>query len=155
MNVLDCPKNASWKRPINVTLYAQIVTENVNIKGELKVLSTVPGAEFKVIAPAGFEILRALATVSNNFRINLVITSGTDGIHSGENDPHHRGEAYDVRSHDLLNKQDVLTAVMEQLGQPSPSSGGYVTAKFFGWIEDLNQPNEHIHVQLRHGQTFP
>lgn len=113
------------------------------------------GVEFAVIAPAGFEILRALATVSNKLGIDLTITSGTDGLHSGESDPHHSGNAFDVRSHDLVNKQDVLTAILTELGQPSPSSGGYVTARFFGWLENANGPDEHFHFQLRHGQVFP
>lgn len=118
-------------------------------------LRTAAGVQFDPLDCAGIEILRALAVVSRNLGINLTITSGTDGAHSGPNDPHHRGEAYDVRSHDLLNKQDVLTAVMTELGQPSPSSGGYVTAKFFGWLEQADTPNEHFHFQLRHGQSFP
>lgn len=118
-------------------------------------LLTAPDVEFKVIAPAGFEILRALTTVSNKLGISLTLTAGTNGVHSGPTDPHYSGNAFDVRSHDLVNKQDVLTAVMTELGQPSPSSGGYVTSKFFGWIEDSEQENEHIHLQLRHGQVFP
>lgn len=118
-------------------------------------LQTAPGVEFQIIAPAGFEILRALAAVSNKLGLTLTITSGTDGIHSGPSDPHHRGEAYDVRSHDLVDTQAVLTAIMDELGQPSPSSGGYVTAKFFGWLEAAGTDNAHFHFQLRHGQIFP
>lgn len=118
-------------------------------------IKVADGVQFSTIAPAGFEILRALATVSNSSGVDLTITSGTDGVHSGPSDPHHSGCAYDVRSHDLTNKQDVLTAVMQELGQPSASSGGYVTPLFFGWIENLNAPNEHIHIQLRHGKTYP
>lgn len=113
------------------------------------------GVQFATIAPAGFEILRALSEVSKRLVLDLTITSGTDGGHSGPSDPHHTGNAYDVRSHDLINKQDVLTAIMTELGEPSPSSGGYITAKFFGWIEQANSPNEHMHFQLRHGQTYP
>lgn len=113
------------------------------------------GVQFGVIAPAGFEILRALTAVSNSSGVDFTITSGTDGVHSGLSDPHHSGCAYDVRSHDLTNKQDVLTAVMQELGQPSASSGGYVTAKFFGWLEQAGTDNEHFHFQLRHGQVYP
>lgn len=118
-------------------------------------IKVADGVQFAVIAPAGFEILRALAEVSKTLGLDLTITSGTDGDHSGESDPHHLGAAYDVRSHDLINKQDVLTAIMEQLGQPSPSSGGYVTAKFFGWLEQAGTDNEHFHFQLRRGQVYP
>lgn len=118
-------------------------------------LLVATGVQFGSIAPAGFEILRALASVSKQIGLDLTLTSATDGAHSGPQDPHHSGEAYDVRSHDLLNKQDILTAVMTELGQPSPSSGGYVTAKFFGWLEQASTPNEHMHFQLRHGQSYP
>jgi hypothetical protein len=118
-------------------------------------IKTANGVQFAVIAPGGFEILRALGEVSKQTNLDLTITSGTDGAHSGLSDPHHKGEAYDIRSHDLINKQDILTAVMEQLGQPSPSSGGYVTAKFFGWLEQAGTDNEHFHFQLRHGQVYP
>jgi len=105
--------------------------------------------------PAGQAILDALTKVAGTLAFDLVVTSGTDGLHSGSNDPHHSGNAYDVRSHDLVNKQDILMAVMEELGQPSPGSGGYVTAKFFGWLEQTGTDNEHFHFQLRRGQVYP
>src|SRR6267378_7969629 len=103
--------------------------------GRAMALKAANGVQFAVIGPAGFEILRALAEVSKHAGQDLTITSGTDGVHSGAEDPHHSGQAYDIHSHDLLNKQDILTAIMSELGQPSPSSGGLVTAKFFGWLE--------------------
>ena len=62
------------------------------------VITTKEGVLFQKIAPAGFRILSAIDQVSQALSVNLVITSGTDGEHSGPNDPHHRGEAFDVRS---------------------------------------------------------
>ena len=118
-------------------------------------LSALPTARFDRIAPAGFELLRALASVGYDF----VITSGTDGAHSGPDDPHHLGCAYDVRSHDFSDerKQDVLFAVMCQFeGTPiRVLGGGWTTPKFFGWLEAAGTPNEHFHFQLRHGREYP
>ena len=121
--------------------------------GELKFKEGV--VLFEPMPPAGQAILDALAKVAGTLSFDLVVTSGADGTHSGPSDPHHSGNAYDVRSHDLINKQDILTAVMTELGQPSPSSGGYVTAKFFGWLEQADTDNEHFHFQLRRGQVYP
>lgn len=116
-----------------------------------------PGAQFAVIAAAGFELLRALTSASKALGLDLVITSGTDGTHSGPLDPHHLGCAYDVRSHDFehAQKDDVLYRIMCELGVPSRASGGWVTDKFFGWLEDEAQPGEHYHFQLRHGMQYP
>lgn len=116
-------------------------------------LRAEPTVQFATIAPAGFELLRALASCG----YDLTITSGTDGEHSGPADPHHLGCAYDVRSHDLDadHKSNVLFLVMSQLGSPTPGSGGLVTDKFFGWLEQAGTADEHFHFQLRHGAVYP
>ena len=117
-----------------------------------------PGVQFAVIDPAGFRLLRAFDTVAEGEPFDLVITSGTDGAHSGPDDPHHLGKAYDVRSHDFPEpqKSNVLRWIMLELGaDPQPSSGGLVTDKFFGWIESSGTPNEHYHFQLRKDATLP
>ena len=59
------------------------------------------GVQFGVIAPGGFAILAAIVGAATRLAMDLTITSGSDGAHSGVDDPHHRGEAYDLRSHDL------------------------------------------------------
>lgn len=104
------------------------------------------GVLFNVIAPGGFRILSAISQAANSLGIDLYITSGTDGEHSGPTDPHHRGEAYDVRSHDLTEdqKQSVLSQIMRTLGD-----------RFYGFLESPNSDNEHIHVQVRKGTTYP
>lgn len=102
-----------------------------------------PGVLFTVIAPGGFRILAAIDTAA---RIeDLTITSACDGEHSGLDDPHHRGEAYDVRSHDLINKQRTLEAIM----------ACFELDKFFGFIEDSGTDNEHIHIQVKKGTLYP
>lgn len=122
-----------------------------------------PGVTFvDPIPPAGQAILGAIKAVAAGLPYDLTITSGSDGIHSGPSDPHHFGNAYDVRSHDLPSiqeKADVLRAVMCRLAthdeEPLAQDGGLVTHCFFGWLEAEGQPNEHFHWQLRHGVTYP
>lgn len=99
------------------------------------------------IAPGGFRILSALDQTANALSYDLTVTSAADGIHSGPNDPHFRSEAYDVRTHDIPpeQKENVLQMIM----------GVLPDGRFFGFIEDPNSDNEHIHVQVRRGTTYP
>jgi hypothetical protein len=101
--------------------------------------------QFTVIAPGGFRILAALVYAATRCSHDLTITSACDGLHSGINDPHHRGEAYDIRTHDLPDVQLVLTTIMQWLGED----------RFFGWLESSGQPNEHLHVQVKKGVPYP
>lgn len=111
------------------------------------VLRQKDGAQFNKIAPAGFRILAALDSASQAANLDLVITSACDGAHSGPNDPHHRGEAYDVRTHDFTGEQkdQVLALVMQYLGWE----------RFYGFLEDPGLPNEHFHFQVKKGTTYP
>lgn len=110
----------------------------------MSVVRVKDGVTFSKIAPGGF---RMLAAIEHAAQIaDLTITSACDGQHSGPNDPHHRGEAYDVRTHDLseADKNSVLKAIQDFLGD-----------RFFAFLEAANTPNEHIHVQVRKGTVFP
>ena len=113
----------------------------------IPVVECKPGVEFTIIAPAGFAILAALQLAAQNLKLNLTITSACDGEHSGPTDPHHRGEAYDVRVHDLPGDEKfaVLAHVMQTLG----------TVHFFGFLEDPYTDNEHLHFQVKKGTTYP
>lgn len=104
------------------------------------------GVEFAIVAPAGFVILTAIKQASKDLGIDLTITSGTDGAHSGPKDPHKTGEAYDVRSHDFSHEQKmaVLRAVM----------GSLEVGRFYGFLEGMNGPDEHFHFQRSKGTTF-
>ena len=105
-----------------------------------------PGVQFSVIAPAGFLILAAIKRASKDLGLDLTITSGTDGAHSGPTDPHHLGEAFDIRSHDLAPeiRARVVETVMAGLGW----------THFFGFLEAPGTPNEHFHFQRKQGTTF-
>lgn len=106
-----------------------------------------------MIAPAGFHILSGLDMVARQSGHDLTITSATDGTHSGPDDPHRHGAAYDIRTHDLPDKQIVLNRLKLFLGEE----------KFYAFIEDPDDPlhpdpdrsNEHIHCQKRHGIIYP
>lgn len=113
-------------------------------------LATKPGVRF-------FDpILNAIQIASEQLGFDLIITSGTDGTHSGLSDPHHSGRAYDVRSHDLASKDGVLLTIMLALndGPLLPGDGGIVTEHFFGWLENVGQDDEHFHIQVRRGVSL-
>jgi len=102
------------------------------------------GVQFTRIAPGGFRILAALEDCADRIFHDLTVTSACDGAHSGSDDPHHKGEAYDVRSHDLPDKNLALSYIQEFLGD-----------RFFAFLEDATEDNEHIHVQVKKGTVYP
>lgn len=117
-----------------------------------------PGAAFSVISPAGFRILAAVQQAAQECYHDLTITSACDGDHSGPDDPHHLGSAYDIRSHDLPDKLTALYRIMLDLSAmpfDDTRQSAITTELFFGWLEDAGTPNEHLHVQLRHGKQYP
>lgn len=111
----------------------------------ITVVRTKPGVEFKVIAAAGFRILRAIDEAAETLRHDITITSACDGEHSGPEDPHHKGEAYDVRTHDIPDKHMLLSVIQQVLG----------VEYFYAFIEDPDSPNEHIHVQRKKDTIYP
>lgn len=112
-----------------------------------RVVIVKDGVLFTKIAPGGFRILEAITRTARQVGFDLTITSACDGEHSGPNDPHHRGEAYDVRSHDLSDaqKSQVLSSLVAQL---SPGS-------FFFFLESPGTDNEHFHIQVKKGTVYP
>ena len=105
------------------------------------------GVQFTVIAPAGFRILSALDQTATKLDVDLIITSACDGQHSGPEDPHKKGEAYDVRSQGFTadEKDDILTEVMGILGWEH----------FFGFLEAPDTDDEHFHIQRKKGTVYP
>lgn len=111
------------------------------------VIRTKGGVEFTIIAPAGFRILSALDQACKQMGMDFIITSACDGVHSGPDDPHHLGEAYDIRSHDFStdDKDKLLALVMAALGWDN----------FYGFLESPGTDNEHFHFQRKKGTTYP
>jgi hypothetical protein len=104
-----------------------------------------PGVEFAVIRPAGARILEVLRQVTRELSFDVTITSATEGQHSGPNDPHHKGEAYDLRTKTLTEdqKRELLSKLVSRLGP-----------RFFAFLEAPGTPNEHIHVQRRRNTVY-
>jgi hypothetical protein len=114
---------------------------------EMPCVYTKSGVLFTLIAPGGFRILSAIDQTTSQLGLDLIITSGTDGVHSGPDDPHHRGEAYDVRSHEFTpdEKDKILAQIMTIL------EWNY----FYGFLEDPGTDNEHWHIQVKKGTVYP
>jgi hypothetical protein len=120
------------------------------------------GVSFRIIASAGFRLLEAIQHTARRLNVDLTITCACEA--HPPTDPHALGEAYDLRTHgfDDDQKRAILRELMLELrddtvegsDMPKPASNGLVTRQFFGWIEHLGQPNEHIHVQRRHGIVY-
>ncbi len=112
-----------------------------------KVVRVKEGVQFTTIAPGGFRILNAIETTARKAGFDLEITSACDGMHSGPNDPHHRGEAYDVRTHGFSQgeKMTILNCFLSLL----PAD------RFYCFLEAPNTSNEHWHCQVKKGTTYP
>jgi hypothetical protein len=113
----------------------------------MSVVQVKSGVLFTIIAPGGFRMLSAIDQSCAKMGVDFVITSACDGAHSGPDDPHHRGEAYDVRSHDFTPEQktELLANVMGILGWES----------FYGFLEAPGTETEHFHFQIKKGTTYP
>ena len=107
------------------------------------------GVDFgTVLAPAGARILEVVKRLAAGYAFDVTITSARDGTHSGPNDPHHWGEAFDFRIHDLTDDQKaLLLADLRETLYKTPR-------KFYAFLEAPNTPNEHIHCQRRKGVTY-
>lgn len=100
---------------------------------------------FKALTPALMRILEAVMELDTQLIGDIVITSVNDSKHS-ENSAHYRNEAVDIRCNDRPKHIDrlMVDALRHTLGD-----------KFFVLYEGEGTPNEHIHVQLRKGQSYP
>jgi len=100
-----------------------------------------------VPSPGGARIISALDQATQKLGVDLIVTAGSNGQHSGPNDPHYRGDAYDVRSHDFdaILKEKVIAVVMDLLGYDC----------FYGFIEAAGTDNEHYHIQVKKGTVYP
>ena len=108
-----------------------------------------PSVDFGLfLAPAGARILDVLKRLVPSYSFDVTITSARDSTHSGPSDPHHSGEAFDLRTHDLTDHQKaLLLADLRETLYKTPR-------KFWGDLEAPGQPHEHIHCQRRKGVTY-
>lgn len=101
-----------------------------------------------VPSPGGARIIAALWQVAQAMSRDITISSGSDGTHSGPDDPHHHGDAYDIRTHDQPDPQALLIALENTLSDTDPG-------RFYAFLEDPGTENEHIHCQVRKGTVYP
>jgi len=114
----------------------------------MAILRTKPGVEFAVIDDVTRQLFYVLLRAAEYFQLGeLTITSGSDGVHSGPDDPHYCGHAVDVRTHDLPPTVDagrLVLFVKHGLGDD-----------YFAFFEANGTPNAHLHVQLAKGHKLP
>ena len=107
------------------------------------------GVDFgEAFAPAGARILDVLKRLVAGYPFDVTITSARDGAHSGPGDPHHSGEAFDLRTNTLTSEQKALLLLdLRETLYKAPR-------KFYAFLEAPGQPHEHVHVQRRKGATY-
>ena len=108
-----------------------------------------PGVSFgEALAPAGARILEVLKRITPAYPFDVTITSARDGTHSGPGDPHHKGEAFDLRTNTLTAEQKALLLLdLRETLYKAPR-------KFYAFLEAPGQSYEHIHCQRRKGVTY-
>jgi len=114
----------------------------------MKIIQFKSTVRIKRWTPAIAKIIDSLNILQNKYTWlpELVITSANDSTHS-ENSRHYKDEALDVRSKNfntLIDKLLFKSALSEELG-----------AKFVVLLEDIDKPNEHFHIQVKKGSTYP
>lgn len=113
------------------------------LAGELRVKA---GVDFgHDLAFGGARILEVLKQLQATYPFNVTITSARDGVHSGPNDPHPLGNAFDIRTHDLTlaQEQRLLADLQVTLG-----------SRFYAFLEHPDLIDVHIHVQVARGTTY-
>ncbi len=109
-----------------------------------------PGVLFGTeLAPAGARILDVAKKVAELVDFDVTITSARDGEHSGPNDPHHSGRAFDFRTNTLKPEQKarLVTSLQNGLYTSQPR-------RFYVFLESPGLPNEHVHAQQRQGTVY-
>lgn len=113
-------------------------------------LTVKEGVDFgSSLAPAGARILDVLKRLAPTYDFDLCVTSARDGVHSGPNDPHHSGEAFDIRSNGLNSLQ--IARLLHDL-QAALTMGA--PRRFYVLYEAAGTPGAHIHVQRRAGTSY-
>jgi len=109
-------------------------------------VTCLPTVQIRIVTPA---LCRILQAVCDDMLFEHVITSIADGVHLHDS-AHYRGEAVDIRTRDLaLSDAAAFGDRMERALGPAflvllekPGDTPYTSA-------------QHLHVQLKSGQTWP
>lgn len=108
-------------------------------------VSTKPGVVL-VFSPAVMYMLERLIIWSSENKQSLVITAGVDGKHMGQS-KHYKAEALDVRSKNFPDSSTKHRFVQEISGLLGP--------RFFVFLEAPGTMNEHFHMQVVKGGSYP
>jgi hypothetical protein len=111
-----------------------------------------PEVRFKDFTPAMCHILRCLVDIARSGiwpAGDIEITSANDGSHS-QNPPsrHYVGEAVDIRSRDIEGqelREEWAERLQAWLGKEN----------FMVLYESPQTENEHYHIQVRKGRSYP
>lgn len=111
---------------------------------------------FKKLTPALLWILNCVHKVSHMHQSfpEIVITSVNDSKHM-ENSRHYTDEAIDIRTRnfpDMMTKKVFINTLSRELNR-SPEA--LITDRFTVLHESIGTPNEHFHVQVNKGMTYP
>jgi len=108
------------------------------------------GVDFgSALSPAGARILDVLKRLAPTYDFDITITSARDGVHSGPDDPHHSGEAFDVRSQGLTALQIAALLHDVQVGLYNSTP-----RRFYAFYEAAGTTNAHLHIQRRAGTIY-
>lgn len=97
------------------------------------------GVKLKDVQPEIVLALLRLNSLFESFKIPLIVTSISDGIHS-KNSLHYKGKAVDLRSKHIQTnelKLALLSDIREALGD-----------EFDVILEHLGNENEHFHIEF-------
>lgn len=90
---------------------------------------------------------------------HLIITSINDGVHS-PNSRHYTNEAIDIRSHNFSSREAkrAFRQSFEEFLNYHPILTSYIPIrnnKFRILFENVGKTNEHFHVQVLKGESYP
>jgi hypothetical protein len=109
------------------------------------VLVTKSDVRFGGFKPGLLVILASLQQLSNELKEDIMITSGSDGVHM-KGSRHYTFEAVDIRSHSwVMQRKLVVKAQLEKIVGP----------RFTVLLENVGEDNEHIHIQVKKGTKYP
>ena len=86
---------------------------------------------------------------------DIMITSVNDSGHSKQPlSRHYTDEAIDIRTHNFTDTMQKYTIMNQLLARLNTNPEALKGNCFWGQIEDINLPNEHMHVQVVMGKTY-
>lgn len=108
-------------------------------------LAFKPDVRLDCSSPAITHILYHLAKTAKELELTIRITSGNDSHHLGES-KHYTNQAIDIGTHEFSDKmKDNLFDTLYTKFFP----------KFTVLFENRNTENEHIHIQVKKGTSYP